>query len=91
MEEKRRKKQLKKSNDGKFLSAVVGFLFVILILLAVAVSFDYILFAFHRTPVFAVKAVEAEKTEHIGLVYVVTESGQDLTWDWIWAKFNDVP
>lgn len=77
----------KKPAGTPFINRVVGFLFVILILLAVAITFDYILFAFHKTPVFAVKVEEEAATEHVGLIYVVTEAGTDLKWDWIWQKF----
>ena len=68
-------------------------LFVLLIFLALAIAVDYILFSFQVLPIFAVKSPSENGTEHIGLIYVVSdysESDPDrpLSWDWIWNRFR---
>ena len=76
----------KRRRKRSFMEVVVEFLFVLTVLFACSVAADYILFAFGKTPVFAATLPKEEHTEHVGLIYVVTQSDEGLSWEWIWNK-----
>ena len=86
-------KPKRRRNKKKTRERVLGALFVLLILLALAVAVDYILFHFGMPPLFAIETAGEDCTEHIGLLYLVSdysdrEPERALEWDWIWQKFR---
>ena len=85
----------RRRSKGKIKERVVSVLFVLLIFIALAIAFDYILFSFKKPPLFAVKTPGAGCTEHVGLIYIVsdyqqTDANRPLEWEWIWNKFHIV-
>lgn len=77
----------RKAPKKSLVSRMASLLFVIAVLLGVLIIFDYVLFSFGRVPLFSVTEQDEAGTEHIGLVYVVTEDeAGTLAWHWIWNK-----
>lgn len=84
----KRANPVKKKKRSSFQSKATALLFVLLILIAVAITMDFVLYKFGVAPICAVEtAAEGGGTEHIGLLYTVTErAGEPLRWEWIWQK-----